>query len=98
MDVTDFWDRVKFLMRKKGLTETDVARACGLSRNTFTGWIYKGIWPTVIDGCYIARVLGVSVEYLAGGRKRRRSTPASQIDNVRLLLQRAEQKLDKIVI
>jgi len=93
MDVHIFWDRVKFMIRKNKTTQEAVARACDRPVSTFKGWIKKNYFPTVIDGYLIADYLGVTVEYLVTGKER---AARKDIEDIRCLLHRAEEKLGKI--
>jgi DNA-binding XRE family transcriptional regulator len=92
MSTLKFWDRVKSAIKKKGLTQQTVAEACGLSPGTFKGWMAKGILPTVVDAYFIARFLGVTVEYLVTGTERKAN---KQIKKVRSLLSRADRELER---
>ncbi|MDR1574396.1 MAG: helix-turn-helix domain-containing protein [Treponema sp.] len=69
MDVRDFWSRVRFQKKKNKTTQRAIAKAIGISYNTFRGWIYKDIFPSVYDAYYIAKALDVTVEYLLTGKE-----------------------------
>ncbi|AEF80586.1 helix-turn-helix domain-containing protein [Leadbettera azotonutricia] len=97
MDEKEFWGRVKQLIKKRNTTHEEVAKACGINYGTFRGWIYRSIYPTVIDGYVIARVLGVSVEYLITGSDKQSERCSSKIGKACSLLQQAEKTLGKIV-
>jgi transcriptional regulator with XRE-family HTH domain len=88
-----FWIRVKSLIKKNKTTQREAAAACGVSLRTFQNWIYNNLYPCVITGYYLARFLGVSVEYLVTGKE---GQTKRQIDNVCMLLKGAEKKLEKI--
>ena len=90
-----FWKQVKYLCRKNRITQDALAKACGVPLSTFKGWMTKNYFPTVIGGYIIARVLGVSVEYLITGKER---ATKRDIENIRALLHRAEESLRKIPI
>ena len=67
MDAGLFWNRVKPLIKEKGLTQASFAEKCGISFGTFQGWIAKSVLPSVVDGYKIADALNTSVEYLVTG-------------------------------
>ena len=67
MDADFFWERVKPLIKKNGLTQASLAEKCGISFGTFQGWIAKSVLPSVADGYKIAKALDTSVEYLVTG-------------------------------
>ena len=88
-----FWNRVKQLLKEKKFTQKDAAAACSVSLRTFQHWIYRDLYPTIVDGFFLARFLGVSVEYLVTGKDRRGK---DRIDTVRSLLKEADHNLLKI--
>lgn len=93
MEEEIFWDQVKILCKQKRITQEKLARACGVPLSTFKGWIKKNYFPTVIGGHIIASVLGVSVEYLVTGKEK---ATKKDIENIRVLLHKAEERLGKI--
>ena len=90
-----FWDRVKFMIKKNKTSQDALARACFRPVSTFKGWIKKNYFPTVIDGYLIAKFLGVSVEYLVTGKE---TATKKEVEDIRHLLHRAEEKLWKIPV
>ena len=88
-----FWGRVKSLIRKNKTTQTEAATACHVSPRTFQNWIRRGLYPTIIDGYFLANFLGVSVDYLVTGREK---TTKKQIEAACCELLRAYTKLNKI--
>ena len=88
-----FWDRVKQKIKEKKSTQKDAAAACNVSLRTFKYWIYKNLYPTIVDGFHLARFLGVSVEYLVTGRE---TGHKKQIDALYTLLKKAEKDLATI--
>jgi transcriptional regulator with XRE-family HTH domain len=96
-EATIFWGRIKQLIKKKNATQAGIAEACGFSLQTFHGWMYKGVWPTVFDAYRIARVLGVSLEYLLTGKNEEEKEIESRIENVRSLLEKASMGLKGII-
>ena len=92
MIIKAFWKRVKLLLKEKGVTQAAAAKACGWSLNTFRGWMSKDIIPPLEDAFELAQFLNVSLEFLITGRKRERTT---QIEKVRFLLTKANEKLER---
>jgi transcriptional regulator with XRE-family HTH domain len=92
-----FWGRVKQLIKKKNTTQAKVAEACGVPLETFHGWIYKGIYPTVLGAYYLSRVLGVSIDYLVAGKDKEEEKIESRVKKVRSLLDQASSGLDEII-
>lgn len=60
-----FIDRVTELRKEKGVSETQVLRDCGLSKNSFGNW-KKNIIPMPATQQLLAKYFGVSVDYLMG--------------------------------
>lgn len=63
----NFWDRVKALIKEKGLTQAQFAEQNGYAVNTFVGWISKNRSPDLDIAVNIAKQLGTTVEYLVTG-------------------------------
>ena len=89
-----FWNRVKHLIKEKNATQRDAAAACKVSLRTFQNWIYRDLYPTIVDGYLLAHFLGVSVEYLITGKE---SKTKKKILAVQSQLKAAEEKLGKIL-
>jgi transcriptional regulator with XRE-family HTH domain len=91
----EFWARVKQLAKTNKITQKKMAEIIDVPYKTFQGWLFKRIAPPLIEGFYIARILGVSVEYLLTGRQ---ETPPShfQIDELRALLKEADERLTRL--
>ncbi|AEF82426.1 helix-turn-helix domain-containing protein [Leadbettera azotonutricia] len=94
-EIEFFWQRVKQLIKKKKATQAEVARVCGFSLRTFQGWIAKDVSPTVTEAYRLAKVLGVTVEYLMSGKDRRIKDIESRIKSAESLLEQAKLKLDQ---
>jgi transcriptional regulator with XRE-family HTH domain len=98
MDIKIFWGRIKQLLKKKQVTQAEMARACGIPFNTFHGWITKDIYPPLTDAYTIAHVLGVTIDYLVAGKDTAGKKTAAQLENAKKALKHAEETLDKIVL
>ena len=85
-----FWQRVKSLLRQKKLTGEEISKACGISYNTWRGWIAKSIIPGLQDCVKIARCLDVSLDYLATGKERNSQAHIAEIQS---LMKKANYKL-----
>ena len=86
----DFWDRVRYLLKKNRIKQETAALSCGVKLRTFRSWIQKEYYPSVLGGHNLARLLGVTVEFLITGRD---SETKNQIENIRGLLKEADEKL-----
>jgi transcriptional regulator with XRE-family HTH domain len=100
MDIEDasvFWERIKRLIKKKNLSQPELAKICGISVRTLQGWIFRNVFPTVVDSYYIARALDVTVEYLVTGKTRQEQQLEHRLKSIQSLLDQAREKLDKVV-
>ena len=64
-----FWGRVKPLIKAHKMTHKQFAEHIGISPNTFGGWVRHGRIPDTETAYDIAVVLGVTLNYLLGGRE-----------------------------
>ena len=94
MNTKAFWDRIKTLIKKKGVTQAEAAKSCGINFYTFRNWMSVNMIPPVDDSYTLSRYLGVSIEYLIKGKETDRISKANA--DVLALLKRAEEKLSKI--
>ena len=68
--VVEFRDRLREEIEFKGLQGKEIAAKVGLSYSTFLSYIdSRGVLPNVETAVKIAKVLGVSVEYLVDGKQ-----------------------------
>ena len=93
MDDEKFWVIVKSLMVTTGITQEALAISCQIPLSTLKGWIKSNYFPTIIEGYRIAKVFGVTVEYLITGEKH---PVPSKTEQSRSLLHRAEAKLENV--
>jgi phage repressor protein C with HTH and peptisase S24 domain len=70
--------RIKSAREAKGLTQTALAKYCGVSRNSVSQWEKDETEPTGINLVKIARALGVSEVWLAEGREYRQHGTAER--------------------
>ena len=69
MDNNSFWGRVVPLVKAHKMTHRQFAEYIGISPNTFSNWIrYKRI-PDTGTAYDMAIALGVTLNYLLGGRE-----------------------------
>ena len=83
-----FAERLERLIKERKLTQIAVADAVGIRRPTISDWKKNGNYPTADVALKIAKLLGVSVEYLVSGDE---SSPLAE-ENRRL-----KEKLESIV-
>ena len=69
MSNNTFWGRVKPLIKAHKMTQKQFAEHIGISVNTFSGWIRYERIPDTGTAYDIAVVLGVTLNYLLGGRE-----------------------------
>ena len=93
MNTRKFWSRVKARIKEKGMTQEQVAKACGFSYGTFRNWIYKNVSLPLLYANKISKVLGVSLDYLINGQKK--DDKSNSNEEVIKLLKMAEEKLRK---
>jgi len=62
----DFWDGVRDAVKAENTTQDWVAEKSGISKDTFKGWIKRGVLPRLDDAVRIADTLGVSLDILVG--------------------------------
>lgn len=68
--IMEFRDRLREEIEFKGLQGKEIAAKVGLSYSTFLSYIdSRGVLPNVETAIKIAKVLGVSVEYLVDGKQ-----------------------------
>lgn len=61
-----FWDRIQFILDKRGMTALSLSQSVGLSQSAITNY-KNGSYPKADIAVKIAQLLGVSVEYLVTG-------------------------------
>ena len=69
MDDDNFWVRVKQLLKAHKMTQKQLAEYMGISVYTLTNWIRYNRVPDSGTAYEIAVVLGVTLNYLLGGRE-----------------------------
>jgi transcriptional regulator with XRE-family HTH domain len=95
MDNIGFWTRVKEIIKANKTSQKKVAETARIPLKTFQGWITKELIPPADAAYYIARILGVSVEYLLTGKQKQ--PPSNfQIESLRKLLKEADNRLVRL--
>ena len=69
MNNDTFWGRVKPLIKAHKMTQKQFAEHIGVSVNTFSGWVRHKRIPDTATAYDMAVVLGVTLNYLLGGRE-----------------------------
>jgi len=69
MDNDTFWGRVKPLIKAHKMTHRQFAEYMGISPSTFSNWIRYERIPDTGTAYDMAIVLGVTLNYLLGGRE-----------------------------
>lgn len=63
----DFWERLDWLIKERGLSRKELASAVGLAMSAVSVWKSRRAFPDADVALSVARTLGVSVEYLLEG-------------------------------
>jgi len=83
----DFWTRLKIEIKAKNTTQEWIAGQIGVPFGTFRKWMTRKTYPNLKEGTEIAKLLGVSAEYLITG------TEPEGLDNTERKLINAYRKL-----
>ncbi|MCQ2598472.1 MAG: helix-turn-helix domain-containing protein [Treponema sp.] len=67
MEAKEFWARVKTLLKEKGISQKQLSLDIGGSERSVEVWIAKDNVPDAFEAYKIAKILGVTVEYLVTG-------------------------------
>ena len=63
----EIWgQRIKELRKEEGLTQTELAKATGLSQSAITAWEVGTNAPTAMAIVILAEYFGVTTDYLLG--------------------------------
>ncbi len=80
--MSDFWRRVDEELEYKGINRTYLAKECGFSLTNIGQGIKLGSTPSAETAVKIAKVLGVSVEYLVTGNESPRRVENPEINEI----------------
>jgi len=83
----DFWIRLKSEIRAKNTTQEWIAGQIGVPFGTFKKWMTRKTYPNIKEGIEIAKLLGISVDYLVTG------TDPRELNDIELKLITAYRKL-----
>lgn len=67
---SDFWYRVKTLLKLKKIRQTDFSVRLGFNERAINNWISNNAFPDVAQAYKIAVALGVTVDWLVSGYDR----------------------------
>ena len=65
----DFWTRLKNEIKAKNTTQEWIAGQIGVPFGTFRKWMSRKTYPNLKEGVEIAKLLGITAEYLITGTK-----------------------------
>lgn len=68
----DFWERVKTILNRKNISESEFARMANVSSANLAMW-KKGSMPTALITVRVAQILDTTAEYLIMGVSREES-------------------------
>ena len=57
-------DRIRYLRDKMGMTQTDLAKRLGISRNAVNAWEMSTSTPTLANIVELSRIFHVTTDYL----------------------------------
>ena len=63
-----FWTRTQKLIKEHKISQKKFSELVGINYNTYRCWVYNDRVPDAESAYYIAKALGVSVEYLVSGK------------------------------
>ena len=87
-----FWKRVNTLIKSAKTKQQTVAEACGISYQTFRGWVTRQVFPDAFEAVKIANFLSTSVEYLVEG------SPKQQVSDETLKFQALNSEHKKMIL
>ena len=93
MQVNQFWNRVRNLLKSSGISQETLAKACKIPYATVKGWMSKNYWPPVNDVAVIARYLNVSIDYLVFGKE---TDTGQELKKIHALLRNIEKSFAEI--
>lgn len=79
----NFWERVNVLLEQKDINKKTLAAEAGFCQSNITKGIRDNNMPSAETAVKIAKILGVTVEYLVTGEDRTRKDYLSVCDNSR---------------
>ena len=65
----DFWIRLKNEIKYQDTTQEWIAKKIGVPLSTFRKWMTRKTYPDIKEGVEIAKLLGISAEYLVTGNQ-----------------------------
>lgn len=88
----DFFERIDVLLKEKKISQKDLCCAVGISSvQVFTNWKLRDSIPSADVAVKIARLLGVSVEYLVTGEEN--DSAKSELEELKRTIKDFAEKL-----
>ena len=94
MNRTDYWNRIKLLLKEKGVTQETATKVCHVPYNTFRKWVSRRMIPPLNYAYRLSTYLGVSLEYLISGQNTNRINEI--IEEVLSANKKQNERLNKI--
>lgn len=66
-----FCERLRGLRKEQGMTQQEMAEACGIKPRTYQDYEYNKSYPTVAGLIFLADFFGVTTDYLLGRSDKR---------------------------
>ena len=89
----NFWERVSYKLEKKDINKKSLAIEAGFDPSNITKGIKNNNIPSAETAVKIAKVLGVSVEYLVNGTETTKSPSQKETEQNQLRLYRKYHNL-----
>lgn len=89
----NFWERVSYKLEKKDINKKSLAIEAGFDPSNITKGIKNNNIPSAETAVKIAKVLGVSVEYLVNGTENPKSPSQKETEQNQLRLYRKYHNL-----
>lgn len=90
-NAVEFWNRVNSLIKSQKTKQQAVSESCGISYQTFRGWVTRHSFPDAQQVFRIAQALNTTVEYLlTGSQPSPKPDTAALIQTLELALRQAK--------
>ena len=87
-----FWKRINSLIKAQKTKQEAIAAQCGISYQTFRGWVTRNTFPDADEAQKIAQALGTTVEYLVTGKIADLTAAEKTIDEIQAAINRLRKK------
>ena len=78
----DTFDRIEYLLRTNGMSQSDLSKATGISTGLISQWKKRTQNPSISKLAVVADYFGVTVDYLLGNSDEKEKPVASEDDEL----------------